>query len=511
VTAALMLQGTGSDVGKSLLVAGLARAYTRRGLTVRPFKPQNMSNNAALASIPDAHAIENGNRIGEIGRAQALQALACGIAPTTDMNPVLLKPQTESGAQVVVHGQLQGSVEARAFHTMKPQLLPAVLESFAYLSAEADLMLVEGAGSPAEVNLRHGDIANMGFATVADVPVVLVGDIERGGVLAALVGTWTLLPEAERALLRGYIVNKFRGDVGLFGDAPAIIEGYTGMPCFGVVPWFADAALLPAEDSASLDSRLSRARRPAGSGEQSQMIHIVVPRLPRIANFDDLDPLAAEPDVMLEFVAPGRPLPGGADLYLLPGSKSTRADLAALRSAGWDTALQREAQAGARIFGICGGYQMLGQRLADPEGVEGPAGSDDGLGLLDVETVIGASKRLVAATGQSAVFGTPVEGYEMHMGRTSGPGTQRNLLALKTGDAHHPDGAVSADGRVAGCYVHGLFASDAFRHAFLRAMRPDRRAGPPWHKAVEAALDGLADHLETHLDLDRLLEIARQR
>jgi len=510
VTAALMLQGTGSDVGKSLLVAGLARAYTRRGLAVRPFKPQNMSNNAALAKIPAAHAAGSGDRIGEIGRAQALQALACGIAPTTDMNPVLLKPQTESGAQIVVHGQLHGSVEARAFHTMKPRLLPAVLESFAYLSAEADLMLVEGAGSPAEVNLRQGDIANMGFATIANVPVVLVGNIERGGVLAALVGTWTLLSEAERALLRGYIVNKFRGDVGLFGDAPAIIAGYTGMPSFGVVPWFADAALLPAEDSASLDSQLSRPRRPAGSGIRDHMIHIVVPRLPRIANFDDLDPLAAEPDVILEFVAPGQPLPSGADLYLLPGSKATRADLAALRRAGWDAPLKQAVQAGARVFGICGGYQMLGRHLADPQGIEGPAGSDEGLGLLDIETVIGARKRLVTAKGRSPVYGAPIEGYEMHMGQTTGPGTQRNLLDLKTGDTNHPDGAVSADGRIAGCYVHGLFASDTFRHAFLGAMRPDRRAGPPWQKAVEAALDGLADHLDTHLDLDRLLEIARQ-
>ena len=423
MTAALMLQGTGSDVGKSLLVAGLARAYTRRGLTVRPFKPQNMSNNAALAAIPEAHAG------------------------------------------------------------------------------------VEGAGSPAEVNLRRGDIANMGFATVANVPVVLVGDIERGGVLAALVGTWTLLSEAERTLLRGYIVNKFRGDIGLFEDAPAIIAEHTGLESFGIVPWFSGAALLPAEDTASLDSRLAgnSPSVPAGA------IHIVVPRLPRIANFDDLDPLAAESDVCLEFVSPGQPLPGGADLYLLPGSKSTRADLAALRSAGWDQALLAAAQSGARIFGICGGYQMLGRTVADPGAVEGPAGSDAGLSLLDIATEIDGTKRLAAAFGQSPFYDAPVEGYEMHMGRTTGPDTHRNLLSLQTPEGPRPDGAISPNGRIAGCYVHGLFAGDAFRHAFLKALQPERGTGAAWQAMIARTLDELADHLESHLDLETLLAVARNR
>lgn len=502
---ALMLQGTGSDVGKSLLVAGLARAWTRQGLAVRPFKPQNMSNNAALAAVPEAHAGADGSRIGEIGRAQALQARACGVAPTTDMNPVLLKPQSDTGAQLVVHGQVAGSAEARAWHELKPKLLPAVLESFAYLSAEADLMLVEGAGSPAEVNLRRGDIANMGFATVANVPVVLVGDIERGGVIAALVGTWTLLPAVERALVAGYIVNKFRGDVGLFADAPAIIAEHTGLASFGIVPWFDGAADLPAEDSASLDSRLARGPGTA----KNDSIHIVVPRLPRIANFDDLDPLTAEPDVVVEFVRPGAPLPAGADLYLLPGAKATRADLAALRAAGWDRALAAAAAAGARIFGICGGYQMLGRTIADPDGREGPAGCDDGLGLLDVETVITGAKTLSPAAGRSPFYDAPVEGYEMHMGRTTGPDTKRGLLAIKSELGLHPDGALSADGRIGGCYVHGLFANDAFRHAFLAALRPERPPGPPWQARIDAALDALADHLEAHLDLDRLLTVAR--
>jgi adenosylcobyric acid synthase len=507
MAAALMLQGTGSDVGKSLLVAGMARAYVRRGLAVRPFKPQNMSNNAALAAIPAAHTGPDGNRIGEIGRAQALQARACGIAPTTDMNPVLLKPQSDSGAQIVVHGQLHGSADARAFHALKPKLLPAVLESFAYLSAEADLMLVEGAGSPAEVNLRSGDIANMGFATTAGVPVVLVGDIERGGVIAALVGTWMLLNGAERALLRGYIVNKFRGDVSLFDDALPAIAEHTGLASFGVVRWFADAARLPAEDSASLDRAL--ARGPAA--RRGAAIHIVVPRLPRIANFDDLDPLAAEPDVFLDIVAPGRPLPAGADLYLLPGSKATRADLAALRAEGWDVALATAARAGARIFGICGGYQMLGRTIADPDAAEGSAGSDAGLGLLDIETVIGGAKTLAPVAGQSPYYAAPVAGYEMHMGRTTGAGAANALLTVKSAGGLRPDGAMSADRRIAGCYVHGLFASDAFRHAFLAAIRPQRRPGPAYEAAIDAALDALADHLEAHLDLDGMLRVATAR
>jgi adenosylcobyric acid synthase len=303
-----MLQGTGSDVGKSLITAGLARAYTRRGLAVRPFKPQNMSNNAAVTADG-----------GEIGRAQALQARACGVPPSTDMNPVLLKPQSETGAQVVVQGRILGTAKARDYQTLKPTLLPRVLESFRRLAASCDLVLVEGAGSPAEINLRDGDIANMGFAEAAGVPVVLVGDIDRGGVIASLVGTWTVLAASEREALRGYIINKFRGDPSLFDDGLRIITERTGLPSFGVVPWFEAAARLPAEDAVVLDqTRVIEAERP---------ICVVVPRLPRIANFDDLDPLAAEPDVSVTFVQSGQALPGDADLIVLPGSKATIADL----------------------------------------------------------------------------------------------------------------------------------------------------------------------------------------
>ena len=310
-----MLQGTGSNVGKSMLVAGLGRACARRGLTVRPFKPQNMSNNAAVT--PDG---------GEIGRAQALQARACGVAPSVHMNPVLLKPQSEIGAQVIVQGRIFTTSQARDYAQIKASLLPYVLDSFAELSAGADLVLVEGAGSPAEVNLRHNDIANMGFAVAADLPVVLVGDIDRGGVIAALIGTHALLEPPERARLKGYIINKFRGDPRLFDDAHPVIEGRTGMRCRGVVPWFERARLLPAEDILGLDERIGRGA--AGA------IRIAVPRLPRLANFDDLDPLAAEPDVSLRIVAPGQALPGDLDLVILPGSKATLADLAALRARG---------------------------------------------------------------------------------------------------------------------------------------------------------------------------------
>ncbi len=494
MTAALMLQGTGSDVGKSLLVAGLARAYTHRGLSVRPFKPQNMSNNAAPA------ACRNGTT-GEIGRAQALQARACGVVPSVDMNPILLKPQSDVGAQVVVQGCVKGNADARAYHNLKPKLLPAVLESFERLQTDADLILVEGAGSPAETNLRSGDIANMGFAEAADIPVVLVGDIERGGVIASLVGTWSLLSADEKARIRGYIVNKFRGDPSLFDDAHADIETHTGLTSFGVVPWFEASHRLPAEDSASLKSQVeSRATDGA--------IRIAVPRLPRIANFDDLDPLRAEPDVAVTLVPPGEPLPANADLIILPGSKSTLADLAELRRQGWDIDILAAARRGARILGICGGYQMLGRTIADPNGIEGPAGTAEGLGLLDIETTIGGDKSLAPVTGRSVNGNVELTGYEMHMGRTSGPDTERPVLMLDGGERAHPDGAISPDGAVSGTYVHGLFTTDAYRHHFLSSFHGDRRSGLSYDTLVEETLDALAEHLEASLDLDALFAAA---
>jgi adenosylcobyric acid synthase len=482
-----MLQGTGSHVGKSLLVAGLCRAYARRGLRVRPFKPQNMSNNAAVTADG-----------GEIGRAQALQARACGVAASVHMNPVLLKPQSETGAQVVLQGQVFASCSAREYVRLKPRLMTYVLDSFAQLSASADLILVEGAGSPAEVNLRANDIANMGFALAADLPVVLVGDIDRGGVIAALVGTHALLQEAERARLKGYLINKFRGDPRLFDEAHPVIRERTGMRSFGVVPWFEAARRLPAEDILGLDERVL-------PGAAGAAIRIAVPRLPRLANFDDLDPLAAEPDVSLRIVLPGEPLPGDADLVILPGSKATLADLAALRAEGWDVDLAAHVRRGGAVLGICAGLQMLGQRIADPDGIEGPPRSAAGLGLLDLETTLAPIKRLAAVAGRELLSGEPVTGYEMHMGRTSGTALARPMLELEG----RPEGAVSADGRVMGCYLHGLFAADGFRHAFLGRLRERAASGVAYEAQIEEALDALADHLERSVDLDGLLEVAR--
>jgi adenosylcobyric acid synthase len=485
MASALMLMGTGSSVGKSVLVAGLARAMTRRGLIVRPFKPQNMSNNAAVA--------EDG---GEIGRAQALQARACGVKPGVDMNPVLLKPQSEVGAQVVVQGRVVGNASGRAWQDMKASLLPRVLESFGRLRKHADIVLVEGAGSASEINLRRGDIANMGFARATGTPVVLVGDIDRGGVIASLVGTKTVLAPDDAALIQGFIVNRMRGDLSLFADGMASIEAMTGWPALGLVPFLDAVRRLPAEDAADLTAW----SEPAKPGA---CLRIAVPMLPWIANFDDLDPLRAEPDVALTLVPRGTPLPRSADVVILPGSKATIADLAVVRAEGWDIDVLAHARAGGRVLGLCGGYQMLGGTISDPDGVEGPPGQVAGLGLLDVETVLIGGKRLAAVIG--SFLGAPFAGYEMHIGRTTGAGTARPALTFDDG---RPDGAVSANGRVAGTYVHGLFMTDAARLAWLRAM--DVHASPRDHDAdVEAALDALAAQLEAHVDIDRLLTIAQ--
>lgn len=479
-----MIQGTGSDVGKSLLVAGLCRAYRRRGLSVAPFKPQNMSNNAA--ATPDG---------GEIGRAQALQARAAGLAPTTDMNPVLLKPQSEIGAQIILQGKVWGTLRAADYQTAKATLRGAVDDSFARLRAAYDLVLVEGAGSPAEVNLRRHDIANMGFALPHQVPVVLVGDIDRGGVIAQLVGTHAVLAPDERDLVRGFVVNKFRGDARLFDEGMTIIAERTGWPALGLVPWSNHAAALPAEDAMALD----RPRLGTASG-----LVIAVPRLPRIANFDDLDALAQEPGVDLRVIPPGRPLPAEATVILLPGSKATIADLAFLRAQGWDIDVLAHVRRGGQVIGLCGGYQMLGRSIADPDGSEGPPETVTGLGLLAVDSVLGGTKTVRPATGRDRRLGQPVTGYEIHLGQTTGPDCERPLLDLDTG----PDGAVSADGRVAGCYLHGLFDSGAFRQAWLACFGVAAGADDQ-HYRIETALDGLADHVAAHLDLDRLLALAR--
>jgi len=481
----LMFQGTGSDVGKSVIVAGLCRLFARRGLSVRPFKPQNMSNNAAVT--PDG---------GEIGRAQALQARACGVAPSVDMNPVLLKPESDTRAQVIVRGQVLRPAEAQAYQGLKAVLLPAVLESFERLKTDADLVLVEGAGSPAEINLREGDIANMGFAEAADVPVVLIGDIDRGGVIAAMVGTWELLPLTERQRIQGTIINKFRGDVRLFDGGRKVITERTGWADCGVVPFFPELRFLPSEDGIDLRDYERRPQAP---------IKIAVPIFPRISNFDDFDPLNAEPDVELQMIAPGRALPGDADLIILPGSKSTIADLRFLRETGWDVDLRAHLRRGGHIVGICGGYQMLGRTVGDPEGIEGPPERIDGLGLLDVETRLTSTKVLSPVSGVEATTGRSISGYEMHMGRTEGRDCERPWLRL----ASRADGAISRDARVRGCYVHGLFAADEFRSAFLGSLRARMSSGVSFEARVDEALDCWANHLDAHLEVDRLVGFAR--
>lgn len=486
---AIMLQGTGSDVGKTVLVAGLCRAATRRGMSVRPFKPQNMSNNAAVADLPG----ETGG--GEIGRAQWLQAIACGVAPSVHMNPVLLKPQSETGSQIVVQGKVFGQARARDYQLLKARLMDAVLDSWTKVGEGADLVIVEGAGSPAEINLRPRDIANMGFATRADVPVILVGDIDRGGVIASIAGTHLILPEEDRRMIVGYLINKFRGDVSLFDEGIRAIEGFTGWRCFGVVPWLPAAALLPSEDSVVLERLASGSDRP---------LKVAVPMLSRIANFDDLDPLKAEPQVEVVFVPPGRRLPEDAGLVVIPGSKSTIADLLDFRRNGWDRDLAAHRRRGGHVVGICGGYQMLGRVVRDPHGIEGSLPEAEGLGLLDIETVMGPEKTVRNVRARSVAHDLALSGYEIHLGRTSGPDCLRPVAVIDGVE----DGATSSDGKVFGTYLHGLFGADAFRAKFLESLGV-KEGGIDYRAEVEHALDQLADHLERHLDCDAVFAAAR--
>ncbi|MEP1536907.1 MAG: cobyric acid synthase [Paracoccaceae bacterium] len=479
---ALMIQGTGSNVGKSMLVAGLCRAARKRGMSVAPFKPQNMSNNAAVTSDG-----------GEIGRAQALQARACGLAPHTDMNPVLLKPESDVGSQVVVQGKRLTTVKAREYARLKPSLMQPVLNSFERLKTEHDLVLVEGAGSPAEVNLRSGDIANMGFAEAAEVPVVLCGDIDRGGVIAQIVGTQTVMSPKDAGLVAGFLINKFRGDPTLFDDGHALIEQKTGWRGFGVAPWFADAWRLPAEDA--LDISVN---------PKSDGLHIVCLRLSRIANFDDLDPLTQEPGVRVTMLSAGQPIPGDADLVIIPGTKSTRRDLDFLRGQGWDIDILAHRRRGGRILGICGGYQMLGHVVSDPDGIEASAGDTRGLGLLDIQTTMGGDKSLRDVSAKHVKSGVDFNGYEIHIGQTKGPDCDRPFAQIGT----RVDGATSADGLVSGSYLHGMFSDDAFRRAFLDDLGA-RASDLNYDAQVDQTLDDLAAHLEQHLDIDGLLGLAR--
>ena len=483
MTRAIMLMGTGSDVGKSLIVAGLCRAYARRGLTVRPFKPQNMSNNAAVTADG-----------GEIGRAQALQARAAYAELTVHMNPVLLKPETTTGAQVIIQGQRQASLSARDYFKVRAQFMPAILDSFRRIADAADLVIVEGAGSPGEINLRDGDLANMGFATAANIQALLVGDIHRGGVIASIIGTFDILPPADRARLKGFLINKFHGDPELFSEGQSFLESRTGTPCLGIIPHFAAARNLPAEDAVALEETLA---------SLSRTIKISVLRLARIANFDDLDPLRLEPGVSVHFVQGGEAIPADTRLVIIPGSKSTIADLAALRREGWDIDLHAHVRRGGLVLGLCGGYQMLGRMIHDPQGLEGPPASVEGLGLLDVETALLPDKTLTRITATHVPTGTTLSGYEIHLGETGGPDCARPFAII----GNTPDGAITRSGQVSGTYLHGCFGSDAFRAAFLQGLGATASA-LRFDDLVETTLDALAAHLETHLDLDALLALA---
>jgi adenosylcobyric acid synthase len=481
---AIMLQGTGSDVGKSVLVAGLCRALLRRGYRVRPFKPQNMSNNAAVTSDG-----------GEIGRAQALQAIACGVAPHTDMNPVLLKPQADRTSQLIVHGQVRGALGSGNFRSARRQLLGAVLESYDRLRGQCDIVVVEGAGSPAEINLRSGDIANMGFACAANVPVILVGDIDRGGVIAAVVGTRAVIDPDDATMIRGFLINKFRGDPALFDDGYRQIEALSGWRGFGVVPWLDAVVRLPSEDAVVLERRSFSSAAP---------LVVACPVLPRISNFDDLDPLKLEPGIDLRMIGPGQPLPGDATLVILPGSKATIADMRAMVAQGWDIDIRAHHRRGGAVLGLCGGYQMLGRTIADLDGLEGPAGSVPGLGLLEVETLLSAGKTLEQVHGRA--LDADFRGYEMHMGATAGPDCDRPFALL---DGKRPDGAISRDGRVMGSYVHGLLGSTALRDALLQRLG-GQSAGADYDRSVEDALDEVAAMLESHVDIDAMIALAME-
>lgn len=473
-------------MGKSVLVAGLCRIAKRRGINVAPFKPQNMSNNAA--------ACADG---GEIGRAQALQARAAGLSLHTDFNPVLLKPQSDMSSQVIVHGRPLGTMDARDYFSGRHNMLPYVLESFERLRRQYDLIIVEGAGSPAEINLRANEIANMGFARAANVPVCLAGDIDKGGVIASLVGTFAVLDPDDAAMITSFLVNKFRGDPDLFTDGVTEIETRTGRPCMGVVPWINAAAHLPAEDAVTLE-------RPEAMTSDAT-VRIAAPMLSRISNFDDADPLRMEPGVDFQWIAPGQIIPRNMDVIILFGTKSTLGDLDFLRAQGWDHDIHAHVRAGGRVLGLCGGYQMLGKTVTDPSGVDGASGTRKGLGLLDVSTVMSGEKNVRPVTGRCAVSGATITGYEIHVGQTAGPDCARPMLSLPAS----PDGARSAGGRIEGCYVHGVFASDDFRNNWLSRIKSGAGSNLNYEADIEAALDDLADGLEAALDIDALFGSAR--
>lgn len=485
----LMVQGTTSDAGKSTVVAGLCRVLRRRGFRVAPFKPQNMALNSAVT-------VDGG----EIGRAQALQAQAAGIDPTTDMNPILLKPNTDLGAQVIVNGRAIGNMPAAEYHRYKPTALEAVLASHGRLAARYEVIVTEGAGSPAEINLREGDIANMGFAEAVDCPVILVADIERGGVFAHLVGTVELLSPSEQRRMAGFVINRFRGDVALLEPGLRWLEQRTGKPVLGVLPYL-QGLRLDAEDAIQRDQKMPGAE-PVGVG-CTEVLRVVVPVFPRISNHTDFDPLREHPQVDVTFVGPGQ-VPPGADLVILPGSKSVRSDLAWLRNNGWVEYLERHLRYGGRVMGICGGFQMLGRTIADPLGLEGTAGESPGLGWLELETMLEAEKQLRNTGGVLRLEGAEVRGYEIHAGVSRGPALECPAAIL---EGERADGALSGDGRILGTYLHGIFESPAACVALLRwaGLREPREID--YREVRERAIERLADSVAAHLDLSAILRL----
>ncbi len=473
-----MVQGTTSDAGKSTLVAGLCRVLHRRGVHVAPFKPQNMALNSAVT-------VDGG----EIGRAQAVQAQACGLQPHSDMNPVLLKPTTDQTAQVIIHGKARFNLGAGEYHDYKATAMQAVLESWQRLTEQYDYLIVEGAGSPAEINLREGDIANMGFAEAVDCPVVLIADIDRGGVFAHIVGTLALLSESERARIVGFVINRFRGDIALLQPGLDWLEQETGKPVLGVLPYL-HGLHIEAEDAIPRDTH---------TGDATDKLRIIAPVFPRISNHTDFDALRLHPQVDFRFIGPGEIIPP-ADLIILPGSKNTRADLEILRGQGWEAAILHHLRYGGKLLGICGGFQMLGRTIHDPLGLEGTPGSSKGLGLLDMETTLEAEKRLANVTGKLAMGDAAVTGYEIHMGISQGPALSRPLAEI----GGNPEGAVSQDGAIAGTYLHGLFDYPEACAALLAWAGLEGAPAFDYRALREQGLDRLADTLEAHLDWEKL-------
>ncbi|OIR06083.1 cobyric acid synthase [mine drainage metagenome] len=489
----LMVQGTTSDAGKSTLVAALCRWLVRQGVVVAPFKPQNMALNSAVTSDG-----------GEIGRAQAVQAQAARLAPHTDMNPVLLKPNSDTGAQVIIHGRAVGNMEALEYHHYKSTARAAVLQSHARLSSQYRVVVVEGAGSPAEINLREGDIANMGFAEAVDCPVILIADIDRGGVFAHLVGTLALLSESEQARVVGFVINRFRGDLALLQPGLDWLEQHTGKPVLGVLPYL-HGLHLEAEDAVQVSAsphHPSPQPSPAcGRGGQNKL-RVIVPVLPHISNHTDFDPLRLHAQIEFKFVPISEPLPP-CDLIILPGSKSVRSDLASLRAAGWDTAIKQHLRYGGKLIGICGGLQMLGQLVHDPLGIEGEVGSSAGLGLLELETTLAAEKQLRNVIGTLLLENAPVSGYEIHAGISSGAALNNPALQLE----HSGDGAISTDGQILATYLHGLFESPEACSALLRWAGLRNVQTTDYRARCEADLERLADAVESCLDTVKLREL----